>query len=222
MSPPPQATPPDQSRVSRTEALLGGLALLAQLWWGPEPEFCQDLARGGFKADLEALGPWLDRPGQEAARGLLDWVRSRTGEELGRILEADYLRLFINSREGLKAPLYHSPYESPDGGLMGRPQAMMRDRLEAAGIDLRSMTREPADHLAVECEYLFFLLEAGLNHGREDLVAAGREFAAREMLPWVREFAGRLEEEREAAPFYPLAAALLAALLKALAQPEEL
>lgn len=205
---------------SPMETLLEGVALAAQIWWGPEPELLQDLARGRLAADLERLSPGLDGPGREAVRELTSWIRAGEQEETARTLEAEYPRLFINARGGLKAPLYHSHYETPDGGLMGRPYLMMTERLRAAGADLRERTGEPADHLAVECEYLFFLLEAGLSSGREDLLAAGREFAGQEMLPWVRELAGRLREERTVSPFYPRAAALLVSLLEALTRPE--
>ena len=209
-----------KARLDRAgeKALLTGLALAAQLFWGPEPELCRDMAQGEFGSDLKALAPYLDEPGRSAAGNMAAWAKGRSGEELRQALEDEYFRLFVNAKEGLKAPLYHSHYETKDGALMGRPLAMMAERLEAAGIDLGEETGEPADHLAVEAEYLYFLLEAGLTRDREELLTEASLFAAREMLPWVREMARRLAQTEEEGSFYRASAAFLVSLLKALSR----
>ncbi len=205
---------PERDRAAK--ALLTGLALLAQVFWGPEEELCRDMARGGFGDDLTSLSPHLDRAGRLAAKQMAEIFRGRPEEELCSLLEDYYLRLFVTSKEGLKAPLYHSHYDSPDGSLMGRPYQMMARRLEEMGTDPAGPTGEPADHLAVETEYLFLLLESGYIRQDDGLLAAGRDFAAQEMLPWVRELARRLEQEEEPGTFYPASARLLVSLLKAL------
>jgi len=200
------------------EDLLNGLALLAQVFWGPEPELCRDMVQGGFREDLKALSPLLGPEGREAAARLAALTRGRTSpERLCLELEEDFLRLFVTAREGLKSPPYHSFYESEEGRLMGRPALMMAKRLEALGVDLRTRTKEPPDHLAVEIEYLFILLEGGLSQGRAELLAQARGFAAQEMLPWVARLAQGLESEESAGPFYPAAAGLLVSVLSLVA-----
>ena len=204
------------------KGLLNGLALLAQIFWGPEPALCRDMVRGSFRSDLEALGPLLDSPGLEDLNRLQVYAQNRTSpEELCRELEEDYLRLFVTAREGIHHPPYQSLYETEEGRLMGRPALMMAKRLEALGVDHRSGTKEPPDHLAVEIEYLFLALEGGLKHGQEGLIALAREFAGEEMLPWVARLAQGLKSDKEAGDFYPAAAGLLVSVLEIVAGREK-
>jgi TorA-specific chaperone len=95
---------------------------------------------------------------------------------------------------------------------MGRPAAMMKERLTAAGLWLEGRSSEPPDHLAVELEYLYLLLESGFENSDQALIDGAREFAMQEMAPWVRVWAGRLANETEDR-FYPAAAKLVEAIL---------
>jgi len=198
-----------------SDILLNGLALAAQIFWGPEPELCRDMVRGEFRADLEALGPYLNAGGQESIRRMRAWVLDRDDDRVCPELEDEYLRLFVNAREGLKAPLYHSHYESADGTLMGRPFRMMTGLFREIGIDPAEVTPEPADHLSMELEYLFLLLEAGTGRDRPDLLPAALEFARNQMLPWLRKMVRRLVEMDNPDTFYIPAAELVMALLEA-------
>ena len=209
------AEPVESGRDRAAQALLTGLAPLAQVFWGPEEELCRDMASGDFRDDLAALGPRLDRTGWEAAEMMADLVQGREPEELRSVLEDRYLQLFVTSREGIAASLCHSHCESPDGSLMGRPYEMMRRRLEPAGIDPAGPSNEPADHLAVETEYLFLVLESGWVDQDRDLLALGLYFSGQEMLPWVGELARRLERE-DPQGFYLASARLLVSTLQAL------
>lgn len=99
---------------------------------------------------------------------------------------------------------------------MGRPAKMMASRLKASGLALPEEGSPPADHLAVEVEYLTLLLEGAFGEGGDDLLQAAQDFAATELKPWLKQFTERLETEAEC-PFYPAAAALLLALVSLVA-----
>ena len=127
-------------------------------------------------------------------------------------LETAYVSLFINSRKGLLAPLYHSCYEYKNVPMMGPPAAMMKARPAAAGLTVNTEGNDPPDHLCVELEYLYFLLTKGWEGDDESLTEAG-SFAANVMLPWISEFKKRLLPLQDS-EFYASVASLLQIVLK--------
>ena len=99
---------------------------------------------------------------------------------------------------------------------MGRPVKMMESKLKASGLALPGEGSVPADHLAVEVEYLILLLEGAFGDGGEGLFVAAQDFARVELRPWLEQLAKRLETETDC-PFYPAAARLLLALVSLIA-----
>jgi TorA-specific chaperone len=128
-------------------------------------------------------------------------------------LEQEYVRLFISSKDGIQAPLYHSCYESEDALLMGEPAVMMKTRMQSKNLSQDDTTREPPDHLSIELEYLYFLLQKGWSQDDRMLIAEASEFAGEEMLPWIASFHARLNAAASS-PFYPMMTALLICLLR--------
>ena len=193
---------------------LDWLVLLSRGFWGPSPELCLELSDVGFGAKLDRLKGLLGAAGDRAIDEMAGYLAGVSGpEELCDTLEAAYVRLFVTAPGGAIAPPYHSCYESEDGLLMGRPAAMMKERLAAAGLWLEGRASEPPDHLAVELEYLYLLLESGFGNSVQALIDGAREFAKQEMAPWVRVWAGRLANETEER-FYPAAARLVEGILQ--------
>lgn len=197
--------------ASDWEACLNGLALLAQCFWPPESELTEDLLSGRAQADLDRLVGLIGRSGDpddgtgDDVASIREYVAA-AGAGLAVEMEAAYIRLFGAARGGLIAPPYQSCYEGA-GLLMGRPSEMMAARLAEAGIDLSGRTAEPPDHLAVELEYLFLILEAAVVGGRPADLAEAARFARTEMSPWLTEFAARLAGQTGAG-FYRAAARL--------------
>lgn len=200
----------DQDRRS---AVLNGLALMSQLFWGPNPESCQEMLGDDFRSDLRDLAVMLDAESAEAVQAMLDYVgRFDDPDKLYQDLEPVYVSLFVNAPGGVKAPLYHSCYDSEEGLLMGRPAIMMRRRLEEAGLDGGGDLSEPPDHLAVELEYLTLYLDEAFLAADDGMLGQAMAFAAEEMLPWVGQFVqdvGRDNEHR----FYSAASLVLFSLL---------
>jgi len=205
----------DEQLEPRQEALLDGLALLARLYWGPDPELCADLTGPNMRELCGELAGLL-APAAPAIRSLATYLEGQASPEALRDqLDPAYVELFVSHPGGVPAPLYHSCYVG-EGRVMGPPAGHMAARLETEGLALEEKPGEPPDHLAVEIEYLIFLLEEGWNGRREAGEAEAAEFAGRFMLPWVREFVSR-QEGVSPTPLYPLAGKLLAAILEDLA-----
>jgi putative dimethyl sulfoxide reductase chaperone len=123
-------------------------------------------------------------------------------------LQTAFTGLFINRLGGAPAPPYGSVYLEEDGRLLGPSTRQVAEFYRAAGLALEGSV-EPADYLATELEFLYFLVDQEEQaFGRRDLAAArsatGRqvEFFRQYLHPWVGEFCRRIEQEGGAHPLY--------------------
>lgn len=116
-------------------------------------------------------------------------------------LENEFVRIFINTRGGVSAPLYHSCYCDDENLLMKEPALEMSALLEQAGMGLGPDVGEPSDHLCIELEYLFFLLSQPHLHNDQQLSEHIRIFAGDFMLPWLEKFHKRIPESGPASFF---------------------
>lgn len=209
-------TPASLTELSpgKCRSLLNGLAMASHIFWGPNPSSCREMVKKDYIQDLMELASILGEENGASARAMASYLaEAEEPGELCRQLEESYVPLFVNNHGGAAAPPYHSCYEGEQGLLMGRPAEMMARRLEAAGIDLAELTSEPPDHLAVELEYLFLLLEAAFSQDDPRLLAEARSFAGQEMLPWLESFRQRLGRQ-SANLLYPSAADLVLAMVR--------
>ena len=201
-------------------ALLEGVALLSRIYWGPTDGGSRGILEGNYLRPFEDLKLVLNyKP-----PGFLDELKSIstsfTGEdEIFQYLEHAYVRLFINSRDGVAAPLYASCYEAgggpgADAPLMGPPAVSMKERFESKGLSLGDHIHEPPDHLSIELEYLYFLLEKGWSDDDTALKDEAVFFAGEIMLPWVIKFQERLVTIETECRFYRLTTAILCAVLR--------
>ena len=200
----------DDLTTEERSLLLNGLPLLSQTFWGPSREWCEEILLARHTQELEKLG---NLAGQDSAAHEMTLFIEKNNNlnRLCDILEAAYVRLFISAKGGITASLHHSFYESEDGRLMGRSAQMMASRLKASGLAIPENGSVPADHLAVEVEYLTLLLEGAFGNRGENFLISARDFARSELTPWLKQFAERLKSETDC-PFYPVAAALLLGL----------
>ena len=202
------------------KALLECVSLLAGFYWGPDAEGSRDLLRGNYLKPFEALKPIVSYE----PPGILDLLKaihtSFTNEyEIFQHLEQSYVRLFINSRDGITTPLYASCYEpgqaaGEDAPLMGPPAVLMKKRFESKGLSLGDHIHEPPDHLAIELEYLYFLLERCWSDDNAALRDEAVSFAGDVLLPWVIKFQERLGTIEDECRFYQLTTAILCAILR--------
>jgi putative dimethyl sulfoxide reductase chaperone len=191
--------------------LLNWLPLLSQAFWGPTEEWCVEICSAATTGELADFGKLVGS--EKAAASMTAFIKSLAcPDELCRTLEQVYVRLFVSDFGGIKAPLYQSCYEAGNGMLLGRPAKMMEARLKAAGLSLPQTTSVPADHLAVQVEYLTLLLDRAFAESGEAFKEAARDFAALELSPWLTRFVQRLHYET-GSPFYPAVAHLLLAVV---------
>jgi TorA-specific chaperone len=214
----------DSSAISnkdQQQALLAGLKEMISVFWGPDLKKCAEMLQ------KPAIGAFDQLASQPNFRnfGALTEIKSilkkfESAEAFFHHLEEAYVRLFISDRKGVAAPLYESCYANIETGekalLMGKPAIEMKNRFETKGLSLSDEIKEPPDHLAIELEYLYLLLDKGWSDGDQDLIKEASTFAAEIMLPWLSEFQARLAVEKECR-FYPLMASILTAILEIIA-----
>ncbi len=204
--------------AQRTD-LLESLRSLSTVFWGPDLEQCRAIRSQDYFRPLERLAPVLGNAARDALDKLKDLVQGFQGAPvlLDR-LEEEYIVLFVNARGGIAAPLYQSCYPDADAPraaatLMGAPAVRMQQRFASRGIDLDTGLNEPPDHLAVEVEYLYFLIEKGWAEKDPGLLGEAVDFTNTELLVWIPGFEKRLQTA-PTGPFYPLLTAILVAVLR--------
>ncbi len=208
-------------------ALLEGVALLSRFYWGPGADGSRDSLRRIYLKPFEALKPIVSYEPPT----IIDELRAintsfADEDELFQYLEQDYVRLFINNRDGITAPLYASCYEAGSAPadaapLMGPPAVLMKERFESKGLSLGDHIHEPPDHLSIELEYLYFLLEKGWSEKDAALQNEAESFAAEIMLPWVVKFQERLVVVKTECRFYQLITAILCTILRFIGAPNK-
>jgi len=199
-------------------ALLELLKAACTVFWGPDHEICRKMLREDYFLPLDTIAAAIITQPPEAAGKLKALINAcPNAETLYDQLEDAYVPLFVNARGGIAAPLYHSCYVEEDrpsgsGPLMGAPALRMQQLLAGAGLSLEHSANEPPDHLAVELEYLFYLLQKNRTDPTARSLPEAVAFVKSDLLPWVPRFEKRL---RAAAPnsFYALTAAVLVAVL---------
>lgn len=179
-------------------------ALLAELFSYPEAQHLVTLGA----PETAALAALLDLKVPAAA------IDAPLAE-----LQTAYTSLFINRRGGVPAPPYGSVYLDHAGGLMGETTAKVAEWYAAMGLR-QEAGGEPADHLATELEFLFYLVEREeVALERRDPAAARAatldqaRFFAGLFAPWVGQFCSRLCAAEPLHPCYRFAAELFRAFL---------
>jgi TorA-specific chaperone len=206
------STPSSLSEKQKS-IFLDGLRNMCGIFWGPSLEDCRKMWQGRYFQPFDELQAVLGVEAAEVISNTTVFLKAHPDASvLYERLEEEYVRLFISSKDGIPAPLYHSCYESEGALLMGEPAVMMKKRFQSKELSLADTLHEPPDHLSIELEYLYFLLQKGWSQKDRILIAEAAEFAGESMLPWVGTFRDRLSSAAQF-PFYPLMAALLLCFL---------
>ncbi|MDR7478084.1 MAG: molecular chaperone TorD family protein [Armatimonadota bacterium] len=136
------------------------------------------------------------------------------------VLQEEYVRLFTPGFDGCRCAPYESAYHCGQGGSASWLCAELEREYAFVGLALSNDPHEPADHLAVELEYMAFLCgreaEAwgrGTEEARE-LLDRERNFLNRHLVRWVPEFARSLQDQEAAAVYRAGAAACEAFVLQ--------
>ncbi len=214
-------------RLSKEQqsATLESLNILCDIFWGPDLEKCRGLLKKEYFQPFGKIDALWEHASPDILENIKGFIQNFSdGASLFSFLEDAYIRIFINARGGIVAPLYQSCYDvgsaqqlNNQPALMGQSAVLMKDRFADKGLSLANDFHEPPDHLCIELEYLFFLLQTGWSTPDDGFISEAVAFAGDCMLPWVTLFQDRLLSE-STCPFYPLAAALLASHLNGLAK----
>jgi TorA-specific chaperone len=205
---------PDEQQ---TAALLDGIRKLSDLFWGPDIKGCGELLSGGYWHSFMELDAMLKFDPPDIVQKIeTDLENFTDADSLYNYLETAYVRLFISHRDGIGAPLYESCYFGVGPGetapLMGEPAIRMKQRFESKGLSVDSNIHEPPDHLAIELEYLYFLLSKGWENQDGALVTEAGSFAAETMLPWVLKLQKRIAIQAPDHLYFFLVSILMAVL----------
>ena len=187
------------------------------IFWGPDPDQCRTLLDGDFTEVFQSVEEDdLDidiREGLEKFRSILDGFDDP--ENLFLKLNEEYVRLFISNLNGITAPLFESCYEYENAPLMGPAAMRMKDFLDSAGLDISDDFNEPPDHLCIELELLYFILEKGWKSKKNTQLKEAEAFISKVMLPWIDAFYNRLASEYQDC-FYTISAYMLLEFLRSI------
>lgn len=199
-------------------ALLEALRILNRFFWGPDHASCKEILQGTYLIPFKQLESEINYalPGTLAALESFNENFSDS-DSLNAHLAEVYVRLFINNRGGITAPLYASCYVESDttgeiAPLMGAPAVSMKKRFESKGLTLAHDVHEPPDHLCLELEYLYYLLDKGWSDKQHPLLSEASSFAGEVMLPWVSALQEKIDTEKECR-FYALITSILVSIL---------
>jgi TorA-specific chaperone len=204
-------------------ALLDAVAALTRIFWGPDPESSREFQQGSLISLLEALESRVEYHPPAVCADLNTVIDGFEDESaLFHYLEEAYVRLFINSRDGIIAPLYASCYvegtaPGENAPLMGPPAVLMQKRFESRGLSISASMHEPPDHLSIQLEYLYYLLQNGWARNDPALLSEAVSFIGEDMLPWVIKIRQRIDAE-ERCRFYPLVTSAAVSILTYLNQ----
>jgi putative dimethyl sulfoxide reductase chaperone len=194
-------------------ALLEGIEALCRIFWGPDEASCEAMLAGELWRPFAVLATAMGTTTtQTLDRIRFETARFASAKKLHEHLEEIYVRLFIGSRLGITAPLYQSCYAYENAPLMGPPAEEMAARFMSKGLAISENRHEPPDHLSLQLEYLYFLLNGGWDLTDDDLTAEAASFAAT-MTPWVIRLREKLERDT-GDRFYWMAAMLLVSCLQ--------
>ena len=201
------------------QSLLASVQMITDFFWGPTPEQSDDLLLSNYWQPIETVLPSLDASAVKAFESIKACLASHFGgRTLYKNLEEEYVRLFINDRQGLSTLLYASCHVELESGekalLMGEPALEMQRRFHSKGLSLAKDIGEPPDHLAIELEYLYFLLNKGWADNNDQLITEASSFAVDVMLPWIKKLENELGFQEAPGCFYPSLISLLIYLLR--------
>ena len=178
--------------------------LLAACFYLPQrEEFLQEDLFGALSASLEKVCPDAGRSSEEMGEA---FRRSRSEE-----LEVDYAKLFVGPF-GLKAPPYGSLYLDEGHRVMGDSTMEVIQAYRKMGVSIDDAFTELPDHIAVELEFMYYLIHQEVAHLDCSRTEAGQrymktqeEFLGDFLLPWIPPFCEKIRQGTETAFYRALA-----------------
>jgi TorA maturation chaperone TorD len=188
--------------LMQRELILMGISNLCRFYWGPDVNQCEEMVAGTFFHPFKELAPLFSEESTQALTVVTDFVkRMPTPTALLDVLHPLHVQLFVSNPQGLVAPPYHSCYLYDGAPLMGPPALQMQQRLDAIGLSMASHMNEPPDHIAIELECLYYMLDMGWATDFQDLLPEAALFAGTEIAEWLPVFRDRLGQTTQPEPY---------------------
>lgn len=166
--------------------------LLSACYCVPEPELREP-------ALLDRLTGSLDGVCREAV-GFAEQMKAALSQYTERALLVDYSKLFLGPFK-LLAPPYGSVYLEPERKLMGDSTADVIRWYQQAGVSFDHAQKDLPDHIAVELEFMSYLIwkereawRVGDGDAARQRLEDQQAFLARHLGAWVRDFAQAVKD----------------------------
>lgn len=196
---------------------------LALAFHEPHAPLMDFLARAEEQQALQAAAAEIDAQYETQAVGQavgeILAVRPSTGEA-EQDLRVEYTRLFLGPGKVPCQPyesLYDESRPAEDRNTVQGPSAFdMEELLEAEGLEINLGYKDLADHIAIELEYIYYLLhkavesEAGIDPAYMD---RSDQFLAKHLAHWLPAY-GEGVARNARHPFYQHLGSLLAAFMR--------
>ena len=180
--------------ISHESVKMDVYRLMAECYYLPS----QELA-----ATLEQLEHGLKIVCPQAAKDVLPMAEGRHQRENLECLEIEYVRLFVGPF-GLAAPPYGSVYLENERKVMGDSTMHAKEMYAKAGLDVSKTFNDAPDHIAVELEFVYFLIFKTIEAiGHSDKEGAmlyldkRRAFLQSHLGAWISDFARTVEENTQ-------------------------
>ena len=201
-------------KIKSQKEILEGIDALCCIFWGPDPDQCRTLLDGDFTEVFENVEKELGNIIHDDLNKFISVLKNFDDpENLFLALNEEYVRLFISNLNGVTAPLFESCYEYENAPLMGPAAIRMKDFLDSAGLDISDDFNEPPDHLCIELELLYFILEKAGKSKKYNQLKEVEAFISKVMLPWIKTFNNKLVSENPDC-FYTISSSILLELLQ--------
>jgi len=125
-------------------ALLGAIKNICEIFRGPDAGTCKKMILGTFFDSFDTLAGMINESFALNLQKIKSCARSlQEGNRLHQHLEEAFIRLFINTKGGIKTPLYQSCYEYENAPLMGKAAIEMKKKFESRGLAVSGEIHEP-------------------------------------------------------------------------------
>jgi TorA maturation chaperone TorD len=155
---------------------------------------CYHMPEETLSTNLDVLSGQLLNLNSKAA-SYIDRMRSELsqGSDL-ELLKIEFTRLFIGPYS-MPAPPYGSVYLEKERKVMGDSTMDVQKRYQNCGLDISSNFKEVPDHIAVELEFMFFLvfkeiesIESNVPEQAQEIFLHQKLFLMEHLNMWIPDF----------------------------------
>lgn len=145
---------------------------------------------------LEELHPALALKAEDLANELEKYPLTSNDNKL----IIDYAKLFVGPFD-MKAPPYGSVYLDEGRRLMGDSTKAVEKFYSESGVEKLNVFHQPADHITVEFEFMYFLYFKYVESGELKCLEQMQRFIGQFLMPWIFKFSKKIRENAKE-PFY--------------------